>query len=179
MPSCEYGPDAVDAAFCGSPACSGGARSGAESGRQGRRDRGPAPSAERPAAPGAPSSLHEFRSGRALDAGQAAAPGPLGGDFFSVETVSLQRLYVLFFIEQGRRQAFLAGVTAHPDGRWTTQQARNLVVGLAGHDRRFKFLVRDRDAKFVDAFDAVFVSDAIRVIKTPVRAPKANAYAER
>jgi hypothetical protein len=84
---------------------------------------------------------------------RSQASGVLACDFFSVETVSLQRLYVLFFIELERRQVWLAGVTAHPDGRWVTQQARNLAVTLEESGRRFRFLIRDRDAKFVTSFD--------------------------
>jgi putative transposase len=110
---------------------------------------------------------------------RSQATGVLACDFFSVDTVSLQRLYVLFFIELERRQVFLASVTAHPDSRWTTQQARNLAMSFADSGRRFSFLVLDRDAKFVDAFDAVFAAECVRVIKIPVRSPKANAYAER
>jgi len=110
---------------------------------------------------------------------RSQASGVLACDVFSVETATLQRLYVLFFIELERRQVFLAGVTAHPDGRWTTQQARNLAMSLDDHGRRFKFLIRDRDSKFVTSFDEVFYYEGTRVIKIPVRSPQANAYAER
>jgi transposase InsO family protein len=86
---------------------------------------------------------------------------------------------VLFFIELDRRQVWLAGVTAHPDRDWVTQAARNLSMTLGDQGRHFKFLIRDRDTKFVDGFDTVLVSDGVRVIKTPARSPRANAYAER
>jgi putative transposase len=82
-------------------------------------------------------------------------------------------------IEHGRRRVHLAGITAHPTGDWVTQLARNLLMDLGDHVELFKFLIRDRDSKFTAAFDAVFTAADIRIIRTPVRVPQANAIAER
>jgi transposase InsO family protein len=101
----------------------------------------------------------------------------LACDFFTVETVTLRRLYVLFFIELGSRRVHFAGCTPNPSGAWVVQQARNL--SFTNLFERTRFLIHDRDSKFTAAFDEVFRSEGIRVIHTPVQAPQANAYAER
>ena len=100
-------------------------------------------------------------------------------DFFTVETLCLRRFYVLFFIELARRRVYLAGVTANPDGAWVAQQARNLAMALAEQEQRHRILIRDRDGKFTAAFDEVFRSEGLRLIKTPIAAPRAKAHAER
>jgi transposase len=105
------------------------------------------------------------------------AAGTLACDFFTVETVWLRTLYVLFFIELSTRRVHLAGVSAHPRSAWVSQQARNLAID--GRLAEIRFLIRDRDAKYAGPFDEVFRSEGVRVIRTPIRCPKANAFAER
>jgi putative transposase len=110
---------------------------------------------------------------------RAQAQSMIACDFFTVETLWLGRLYVLFFIELGSRRVHLAGCTANPSGTWTAQQARQLAWSLSERLTPIRFLVHDRDSKFSRVFDEVFRSDGVEIIRTPFRAPQANAFAER
>ncbi len=103
----------------------------------------------------------------------------LATDFFTVETVWLERLHVLFFLEIGTRVVHYAGCTRHPTAAWVVQQARNLAGKLQDEGKELQFLLRDRDAKFPAGFDEVFRSEGIRVLRLPYRAPRVNAFAER
>jgi transposase InsO family protein len=105
------------------------------------------------------------------------ASGILACDFFTVETVRLKTLYVLIFIELSTRRVYLAGVTAHPDSAWVTQQARNLAID--GRLASTRFLLRDRDAKYSGPFEEVFATEGVKIVRTPIRAPRANTFAER
>jgi putative transposase len=107
------------------------------------------------------------------------AQSMLAVDFFTVETIALERLYALFLIELGSRRVHLAGCTANPSGVWVTQQARQFAWRLQEQPSLFRYLIRDGDSKFTRSFDAVFASEGVTIVKTPVRAPKANAFAER
>jgi len=102
----------------------------------------------------------------------------LACDFLTVETAFLQRVYVLFFISLATRRIEYVACSSNPDGDWTAQQARNLMMQLGG-DQPFRLLIHDRDSKFGGGFDEIFRSEGVRVIRTPVRAPNTNAYAER
>ena len=109
----------------------------------------------------------------------AQARGILAVDFVHVDTVLLRRVYALVVIEHGTRRAHLAGITAHPDGTWTTQAARNFLMDLGQRAATVKFLIRDRAGQFTSSFDAVLAAEGIRIVASPPQAPKANAICER
>ena len=109
----------------------------------------------------------------------AQARGILAADFVHVDTVLLRRIYALIVIEHGTRRAHLAGITANPDGAWTTQAARNFLMDLGQRAASVKFLIRDRAGQFSGSFDAVFQADGIRILASPPQAPRANAICER
>jgi hypothetical protein len=107
------------------------------------------------------------------------AHGILAVDFVHLDTVLLRRIYALIVIEHGTRRVHLAGLTANPDGAWTTQAARNLLMDLGQRAASVKFLVRDRAGQFTGSFDAVFTAEGIRILASPPQAPRANAICER
>jgi putative transposase len=125
----------------------------------------------------APAPRRSGPSWRAFIRQQAASM--IACDFFTVETAALRRIYVLFFIELETRRVHLAGCTSTPGGSWVAQQARNLVMDVAERPRPLRLLLHDRDAKFSAAFDDVFPTEGATVIRTPIKAPNANAHAER
>src|ERR1700735_456205 len=122
------------------------------------------------------------RAGRARPGGSSCTPRPPGSSqpaFLHVDTVLLTRLYVLIFIEHGARRMHLGGVTAHPTGEWTVQQARNLALTLDERFEDIRFLIRDRGLNVTTSFDAVFEATGARILRSAVQAPRMNAICER
>ena len=130
------------------------------------RSGAPLPTRSRPCSPQSP-SWRQFLA--------TEAKGILATDFFTVDTVYFTQFHMLFVIELKSRAMHIIGITDHPNNAFVTQMARNLAADLAEEDRSFRFLIRDRDTKFSSSFDAVFAAEAIEVIKTPVRSPRAKA----
>jgi hypothetical protein len=109
----------------------------------------------------------------------AQARGIIAADFIHVDTVLLRRIYALIVIEHGTRRVHLAGITVSPDGAWTTQAARNLLMGLGRRAATVTFLIRDRAGQFTGSFNAAFTAEGIRTVASPPQAPRANAICER